>query len=132
MHEENQAIKDRQRTIQALHRIVHPPAPDPVRFTTGDDAFVVADGAAAQSLARERESAAGRIATHAPGAVSFPASDSIMVRTYALPKEVPTHLRFEDNLLRFYGLDPSAIGGDFLWGVYGTESMGRAKLLCGD
>lgn len=56
----------------------------------------------------------------------FPATVSLMVSAYALLESPPQHLFFGQHLLHFNGFDPGEQNLDLIWGVYGTESMGRA------
>lgn len=57
----------------------------------------------------------------------YPAAVSVMLRAYALPEQVPERLQFDRHLLRFNGLVPQERNRDLIWGVYGTESIGRAN-----
>ena len=58
----------------------------------------------------------------------LPASKAVLVRTYALPRQEPVEaLQFDRFLLRYGGLDLERANPDLIWGVCGTESMGRAN-----
>lgn len=62
-----------------------------------------------------------------PDGAPFSAANSLLVRTYALPKEMPQHLQFDQHLMRFDGYDPAQRNPQLIWGVCGTDSMGRAS-----
>ena len=57
----------------------------------------------------------------------FPAAAALMIRAYALPESAPKRLQFDQHLLRFNGLSPQERNQDLIWGVCGTEAMGRAN-----
>jgi len=92
---EKETIKDRRRTKEVIDRIVQTPSVEDVKFLAGPDIHEVE--------ARTRKPGSVTLSADM-GMPTFPAAESIMIRTFALPKEVPQVLRFSDHMIRFYGL----------------------------
>ena len=61
-------------------------------------------------------------------APAYPIKSSAMVRAYALPKDVPTCMRFDACLLHYVGFESAKRNPDLIWGVFGTDSMSRANM----
>jgi len=51
-----------------------------------------------------------------------------MIRTYALPKDVPEQMQFDAFLLRYMGYDNEKRNPDLIWGIFGTDSISRANV----
>jgi len=64
----------------------------------------------------------------APKLQGQPSKSAAMVRTYALPKDVPTQMQFDAFLLRYAGYDSEKRNPDLIWGIFGTDSMSRANV----
>jgi len=62
------------------------------------------------------------------GVPSYPARTALMVRTYALAKQVPQQLQFDSFLLRYKGFDARRSNPGVIWGVFGTDSLSRANV----
>lgn len=47
--------------------------------------------------------------------------------TYAITKEVPSEIKFSDNLPRFSGMNELFVNPDLIWGFYGTRAIKSAN-----
>ena len=54
------------------------------------------------------------------------AKDSISIRTYSIPEQVPDVLSFSKHMMRFQGLKLFSANKDLIWGVQGTTALNRA------
>ena len=78
---------------------------------------------------RLQENEAPMARGHVMGGVPvYPARTALMVRTYALPKQVPEQLQFDSFLLRYIGFDANRRNPDVIWGIFGTDSLSRANV----
>lgn len=65
--------------------------------------------------------------TKSADAVAAESGISMKICTYAITKDVPSEIKFSDNLPRFIGLNELLVNPDLIWGIYGTLSIKSAN-----